>query len=64
MVLVVPSLSAHCLLAALDGLPFVREITGKVYWGHLFACLLLDRHPIFYVHGELPSSAPSCIASL
>ena len=41
-----------------------REITGKVYRGHLFACLLLDRHPIFYVHEGMPFSMPRVIASL
>ena len=44
--------------------PMAREITGKVYRGHLFARLLLDRHPIFYVHEAMPFSMPRVIASL
>ena len=50
-------------MCTVDGLPLCwGEITRKVYRGHLFACLLLDRQPIFYVHGGMTFSMPRAIA--
>ena len=49
---------------AKEGDPDWREITGKIYWGHLFACLLWTVIQSSVGMGGMPSSTPRAIASL